>query len=68
VTRHQNYDLPSDINFEWRYTHEVTDVNKRAREDLERVNDAIQHPIELIAARDNLDLDQPAYRLTALAD
>lgn len=68
ATRHQNDDLPSDINFEWRYTHEVTGVNKRAREDPERVNAAVQYRIELIEARDNLDLDKPADRLTASAN
>ena len=49
ATRHQNDDLPSDINFEWRYTHEVACVNKRAGEDPQRVNAAMKYGIELIA-------------------
>jgi hypothetical protein len=50
ATRHQNDDLPSDINFECRHTHEVACVNKRAGEDPpERVNAAMKYRIELIA-------------------
>ena len=49
------------------YYDEVTDLNKRAEEDCERVNATVQLSIERIAYRDKLDLAKPSDRATAQA-
>jgi hypothetical protein len=55
-----------DYPEEWkRYREEATGVNKRAGEDRERVNAAVDYRIEYIAYREKLDLNKPADRVAA---
>src|SRR5262245_6534493 len=55
-----------DYPEEWqRYRDEVTGVNKRADEDRERVNAAVDYQIVIIAHRDKLDLNKAADRVAA---
>lgn len=42
------------------YQDEVTEVNKRSREDPNYVNALVRSRTEMIAQRDKLDLDKPA--------
>src|SRR5262245_15947065 len=51
---------------EWqRYRDEVTGISKRADEDRERVNAAVDYQIVMITHRDRLDLNKPADRVAA---
>src|SRR5262245_63601058 len=55
-----------DYPEEWqRYKDEVHGVNKRADEDRERVNAAVDYSIVMIAHRDKLDLNKAADRAAA---
>src|SRR5262245_5845982 len=47
------------------YRDQVHGVNKRAAEDRERVNAAVDYQIEMVAHRDKLDLNKPADRAAA---
>jgi hypothetical protein len=42
------------------YTEEVSEVNKRASDDREKVSAAVNYRIEWVAGRDKLDLNNPA--------
>src|SRR5262249_14561376 len=53
---------------EWQhYRDEVTGISKRADEDRERVNAAVDYQIVMIAHRDKLDLNKAADRVAAQA-
>ena len=55
-----------DFPEEWqRYRDEVSGVNKRADDDRERVNAAVDYQIVMIAHRDKLDLNNAADRVAA---
>lgn len=55
------------IEHSGRYSRtKVTAVNNRAGDDRERVNSEMHYRIELIAHRDNLNLENPAERAGAL--
>ena len=57
-----------DYPEEWqRYRDEVAGVKKRADEDRERVNAAVDYQIVMIAHRDKLDLNKAADRVAAQA-
>ena len=47
------------------YNGEVTCVNKRAGEDPEYINGQVEYRVQMIASRDNLNLDKPSDRLAA---
>ena len=55
-------DHPED----WKdYNDEVTVLNKRAGEDAEYINGEVEYRVQMIASRDNLNLDKPSDRLAA---
>ena len=47
------------------YNDEVTVLNKRAGEDRKYINGEVEYRTQMIASRDNLNLDKPSDRLAA---